>query len=94
MSNSLQKLPLTCATTHESTGETIIIRRGVSGHTLAPGLDIDRFNTENKVTPRMEIAMWVGATFGWDVFGADPDYPVYDSLPNHYILCFEPDNIA
>ena len=71
---------MTSATRLASTGETVIIKRGVSGHTPAPGLDIDRYNTENKVTPRMEIAMWVGATFGWDVFGADPDYPVYDSI--------------
>ena len=77
---TLQKLPRTCATTLESTGETVVIKRGVSGHTPAPGLDIDRFNAANKVTPRQEIAMWVGATMGWDVFGADPDYPVYDSL--------------
>ena len=75
---TLKKLPAQCALTQS--GETFILKRGVGGYFPAPDLDVHRFNTENKATPRQVAAMEAGSIFGWEVPAADPDNPVYDKL--------------
>jgi hypothetical protein len=74
---TLQKLPEICAARLASTGEPIMIRRGVRGYYPAPPrLDVDAWNAEHNVSKAQVLAMEVGSCFGWEVPGADPDqYP-------------------
>lgn len=69
----LQKLPEVCVTLDAVTGETILIKRGVSGYYPLPGRDADAFNKRHGVTKAQVMAMEIGSMFGWDVPGADPD---------------------
>lgn len=75
---TLIKLPKMCASILESTGQPIIIRRGVVGYyPVSPRLDVERFNQRHGVTKGQRTAMEVGSCFGWEIPAADPDsYPV------------------
>lgn len=71
---NLYKLPLMCASVNLSSGEPIIIRRGVQGYYPAPkGLDVAGFNSRHAVTEAQKLAMECGSMAGWDVPGANPE---------------------
>ncbi len=79
--SNLQKLPHLCAGTLATTGETILIKRGVSGYWPAPkGFDGAAYNQRHEITPRQVAAMEYGSLFGWDIPLADPDCDVHDHL--------------
>jgi hypothetical protein len=70
----LQKLPPICASVLLSTGEPILLKRGVMGYWPAPlRLDVDGFNRRHNITAAQREAMEIGSLCGWDVPGADPD---------------------
>ena len=69
------KLPLACATRHPVTNEPILLKAGEKGYWPAPGIDPDAYNKAMRVTSAQLRAMEVGAIFGFDVPGADPEYP-------------------
>lgn len=69
----LAKLPTMCASINATTGETILIKRGVAGFYPFPGKDAERFNARHGVTKAQRLAMEIGSMFGWEVPGADPD---------------------
>jgi hypothetical protein len=72
--NVLQKLPPICASVLLSTGERILLKRGVMGYWPAPlRRDVDGFNRRHNVTAAQREAMEIGSLCGWDVPGADPD---------------------
>jgi hypothetical protein len=70
------RLPPFAAVKDTVTGKPILIKRGESGYwpgkvmELHTDEDIERFNSERKVTPGMAEAMHFGSCFGWDVPGA------------------------
>jgi len=68
------KLPIAAATRHPVTNEPILIKAGIKGYYPVPGLDVDTYNRDMKVTEAQLRAMEIGAIFGFDVPGADPDY--------------------
>lgn len=81
--DNLSKLPALCYGVHLTTGETVIIKRGVDGFFPTDwgvqGQDaVNRFNERLGVNRAQAEAMYVGSAFGWDVPGADPDR--YDPL--------------
>jgi hypothetical protein len=75
-----KNLPPLCAAVQPSTGEMILIKRGVEGYFPAPvelgSISIDAFNQHLGVTPVQVAAMLAGSMFGWDCPAADPStYP-------------------
>lgn len=70
----LHKFPMAAATRHPVTDEPILIRPGIKGYFPAPTIDPDTYNRDMRVTPAQLRAMEIGAIFGWNVPGADPDY--------------------
>lgn len=72
---ALQKLPLFCMSRLPTTGEPILIKRGVKGYFPARCFRIqpEQFNAWAHVTPDQEEAMSNGASFGWSVPTIDPD---------------------
>jgi len=73
VSETLAKLPRYCMARHHTSGETILIERGVSGYYNAPGRDPDRYNEQVGATPAQVEAMLFGSAFGWEIPAADPD---------------------
>ena len=72
---NLAKVPSYAASTLPSTGEPVLIQRGIVGYFPArPDLDVAAFNATHGVTPAIQKAMEMGSMFGWDVPGADPDH--------------------
>jgi len=71
---NFDKLPMAAATRHPVTGEVILLRPGIKGYFPAPTLDPDTYNRDMRVTPTQLRAMEIGAIFGFNVPGADPDY--------------------
>jgi hypothetical protein len=70
---ALAKLPVECAARDLSTGEPILIRRGVAGFwPMFPSFDPEAFNTRHGISPAQVQAMMCGSMFGWDVPAADP----------------------
>lgn len=68
----LKKLPEVCYTRLPSTGETVIIKRGVVGYfPITTALTPEELN--EGVSPEQVMAMEVGSMNGWHVPGADPD---------------------
>ena len=76
MSDIDDRLPAYCASRLPTTGEPILIERGVKGYFPAPypDFDVDRYNRDAKITNAQRMAMEIGSIFGFDVPGADPDY--------------------
>lgn len=71
----MQQLPDICYATLPTTGEVIIVKKGVSGYIEfdnAQNMTADQLNKEIGVTPAQATAMRVGSMFGFDVPGADP----------------------
>lgn len=59
------------------TGETIMLKRGEMGFIVDKNLENvtpEEMNQHWGVTPEQLKAMEIGAFFGWDQPGADPDY--------------------
>lgn len=46
------------------------LTEGFAGHTAA------ELNQMHEITPEQDLAMQVGALYGWDAKGADPNYHV------------------
>ena len=67
----LVELPPTCAARLPATGEPVLLRRGVRGYQLAPGLNVAAYNARHGVTPQRE-AMLAGSLRDFDVPAADP----------------------
>ncbi len=69
----LELLPPQCASINATTGESILIARGVIGYYPAPvGMDVDRYNERHSVTAAQREAMEAGSIFGWEIPAADP----------------------
>ena len=62
----MRKLPEACATTNLD-GATITIRRDVEGYYLAPGTDIEDFNTMTGADEEAIKVMTCASMFGWDI---------------------------
>jgi len=79
MTDFTNKLPAFCAAVHQTTGEFIILKRGVTGYWPGEALGVtdqetaDYFNQKRGVTSAQVEAMLIGSVFGFDVPGADPD---------------------
>lgn len=66
-------LPEFCYTTHETTGKTIIVKRGTMGY--YPSKDQrspEELNEKLGVTLAQQEAMSTGSLWGWGVPGANP----------------------
>jgi hypothetical protein len=75
MRHPYENLPIACATRHPVTNAPILIQVGQQGYWPLPdGTDPDKFNKAMNVTPAQLHAMEVGAIFGFDVPGANPDF--------------------
>lgn len=77
------KLPATCMSVSQSSGELIIIERGTSGYvcsrrntndTQRNRWIADEENAKHGITKAEEMAMYAGCTEGWDSPKADPAY--------------------
>lgn len=65
-----------CFSTLNSTGETIILKRGEKGYFIQDKFknsNAQELNEQIGVTPVQEKAMKMGSMYGWDVPGANPD---------------------
>jgi hypothetical protein len=70
-------LPLYAFAQSELTGKTMMIilgERGLHHWDKNNVKSSDELNFLHGVTSEEAKAMWVGAMFGWDMPGADPDY--------------------
>lgn len=73
------KLPEECFGVLNTTGETIMIRRGESGYFPQDGLkwaDADELNETLGITKAERKAMEMGSMYGWDVPASNPE--MYD----------------
>ncbi len=67
------RLPRVCAAFEFTQQKPILIYRGVAGYTgVAADFDVERFNTQRKITTLQVMAMLNGSMFGWETAGADP----------------------
>jgi hypothetical protein len=83
LEKNLAALPVLCYSVLNTTGELIIIKRGVSGYFPTEGYTQNEhctfeqqaaiFNERMGVTPAQRLAMDMGSIFGWDIPGAHPD---------------------
>ena len=83
LEKNLAALPELCYSVLNTTGELIIIKRGVSGYFPTEGYTQNEhctfeqqaaiFNERLGVTPAQRHAMDLGSICGWDVPGAHPD---------------------
>lgn len=68
-------LPLYAFAHSELAGKTMMLIRGERGfHDWDTDDSPEELNRLFGVTPEQAKAMWVGAMYGWDSPGADPDY--------------------
>ena len=83
-------LPEQCYSILDSTGEVIILQKGVDGYSTTdiPATDrisarqiVDHYNEKLGVTKAQEAAMKAGSMFGWDVPAADPKSYNEDGYP-------------
>lgn len=73
VSDRWDRLPRVCAAHEFTRGQNILITRGEAGYTtLSDDFDIDRFNSQRKISAEQIAAMLNGSMFGWEVPGADP----------------------
>jgi hypothetical protein len=89
----IRRLPTTCATLHPVTGKPIMLKAGVKGYWPAPDIDPDTYNRAMNVTNAELKAMEVGALFGFDVPGANPDYHLCLNCKGNDAERFEPMNL-
>jgi hypothetical protein len=67
-------LPEMCYSTLETTGESILLKRGESGYWLLDYIvDEDVMNNRLNVTKAQAEAMKIGSMISWDCPGADPE---------------------
>ena len=85
-------LPIACATRHPVTNEPILLRAGTKGYFPAPTKDFDpdAYNKAMHVTNAELKAMEIGAIFGFDVRGADPDCHLNLNCPGNDARRFSP----
>lgn len=76
MLKTLESLP-EFAFTRNSRDETVMIIRGEQGYHWDKNLEHftpEEMNNFRRVTPEQLKAMEIGALFGWDAKGANPEY--------------------
>lgn len=87
---NLSKLPDTCYSTSDYSGEVILIKKGELGYYLTPYSVQDRnknreiadsLNVQQGVTRAQAEAMKAGSIFGWDIPAVDPEYWIAQDRP-------------
>lgn len=69
-----EELPRFCYSIENSTGATILIKKGEKGYFLTSNQESpQRLNAILGISPAQTEAMLVGSSFGWNVPGADPN---------------------
>lgn len=80
MKNQKVSLPLFSFVLSAVTEEVMMIFKDQQGYyPLTEGFEgqsAEELNTKHEITPEQDLAMQVGALWGWDEKGADPNYHV------------------
>ncbi len=67
------RLPRVCAAFEFTYQKPILLHRGHAGYTeLSKDFDVDKFNSQRRISSWQVEAMLAGSMFGWEVPGADP----------------------
>jgi len=87
----IRRLPLACATRHPVTNKPIMLKAGEKGYWPAPDdLDPDAYNRAMHITNAELAAMEIGAIWGFNVPGANPDMHLERNCKGNDAERFEP----